>query len=116
MSGSGTVHGTNVKSGTEVHSGIGISKFVFRNGTGSAGLSLMTGDCIISHLSSEDLYLLFDDTKIKTGKQVDKILPKDNPTNDDDDLWSKALYSIDSEIFWNVGHFITIVHKDYKER
>jgi len=53
MSGSGTVHGTKVKSGTEAHSGIGISKFVFGNGTGSAGLSLMTGDCIISHLSLE---------------------------------------------------------------
>jgi hypothetical protein len=83
---------------------------------------------IISHLSSEDLYVLFDDTKIKTVKQVDKILPKDNPTNElhhlrnryqslgYDDLWSKALHSIDSEIFWNVDHSITIVHKDYIER
>ncbi len=71
---------------------------------------------IISHLSSEDLYLLFDDTKIKTGKQVGKILPKDNSMNDDDDPWSNVLYSMDSEIFWNVGHFITVVHKDYIER
>jgi hypothetical protein len=37
-------------------------------------------------------------TKIKTSKKVDRIK------------------SMDSEIFWNVGHFITIVHKDYIER
>jgi hypothetical protein len=57
---------------------------------------------IISYLSSEDLYIIFDYTKIKTNKQVDKILPRNK--------------SMDSEIFWNVGHFITIVHKDYIER
>jgi hypothetical protein len=57
---------------------------------------------IISYLSSEDLYIIFDYTKIKTSKQVDKILPRNK--------------SMDSEIFWNVGHFITIVHKDYIER
>jgi len=57
---------------------------------------------IFSQLSSEDLYIIFDDTKIKKINKIDKILPKND--------------SMDSEIFWNVGHFITIVHKDHIER
>lgn len=53
---------------------------------------------ILSHLLSEDLYIVFDDTKIKTDKHVNGILPKND--------------SMDSKIFWNVGHFITVVHND----
>ena len=65
---------------------------------------------IISYLSSEDLYIIFDYTKIKTSKQVDKILPRNKSM--DSAFADLQAYGI----FWNVDHFITIVHKDYIER